>query len=404
MNMQSTRQSNRQSNVIGAEHVSAAQRAGRNMLEIMAGDIVTDLARETAERVGLRLVTGPHERPAIARPDGSQAMMRGLHRRSPRWIGPIKRATNNKLTRIIKLGLIGAGGVGANIAHLAANGDMVGQIVLCDIVPGLAASVAMDLNHASGINGSNTFASGSMDLADIAGCNVVVVTAGRPRSPGMTRADLVDVNTRVIHAAAEAIKTHAPNAIVIVVTNPLDEMTFEMLRATGFPREKVLGMAGTLDSSRFRNALARAAKVNPRDVEAMTLGSHGDEMAPIVSRSKIKGRPLSAFLSDQQIKACVNDAVTGGGLVVALRKTGSATMAPAHASIELVEHIRGAKVGPVPVTVMLNGEYGLDNVVLGVPCHLGSSGMLSIEEFSLPADEMTALSAAADAIKQRLGI
>lgn len=395
---------NRQSRVIGAEHVSMAQRAGKQALEIMAGDIVTDLARETAHRLGINLLNGPLERPAIARIDGSKQMMRGLYRRSPHWIDPRKGKVIGKATRLKKLGLIGAGGVGANIAHLAANGDMVDEIALVDIVPGLAESVAMDLNHASGINGSKARASGGMELSTIAGSDVVIVTAGRARSPGMSRSDLININARVIRSAAEAIRSHAPNAIVIVVTNPLDEMAFEMLKATGLPREKVLGMAGTLDSSRFRNALARTANVNPSDVEAITLGSHGDEMAPIVSKAKIKGRPVSLYLSKDQIDACVRDAVTGGGQVVALRKTGSATLAPAHASIELVEHIRGAKAGPVPVSVMLDGEYGIEGVVLGVPCHLGINGIVSVEELTLPPDEMAALKAAADAIKKRLGV
>ncbi|MDP3525311.1 MAG: malate dehydrogenase [Hoeflea sp.] len=393
----------RSSRVIGAEHVSMAQRAGKQALEIMAGDIVTGLARETAERLGIRLLDGPLERPAIAKTDGSSQMMRGLYRRSPHWIGPKKPRPLGAARRLAKLGLIGAGGVGANIAHLAANGDMADEIALVDIVPGLAQSVAMDLNHASGISGSKTRASGGMALSGIAGSEVVIVTAGRARSPGMSRSDLIDINARVIRSAAEAIISHAPDAIVIVVTNPLDEMTFEMLRSTGLPREKVLGMAGTLDSSRFRNALARAAKVNPSDVEAITLGSHGDEMAPIVSKAKIKGRPVSDYLSQAEIDACVRDAVTGGGQVVALRKTGSATLAPAHASIELVDHIRGAKAGAVPVSVMLEGEYGISGVVLGVPCHLGARGVVAIEEMTLPPGEMAALKAAADAIRKRLG-
>jgi malate dehydrogenase len=180
-------------------------------------------------------------------------------------------------------------------------------------------------------------------------------------------------------------------------------MTVEMLRATEFPRERVIGMAGTLDSSRFRNALAMAAGVYPADVDAITLGSHGDEMAPIVSRARIKGRPLSDYLSEDAIDACVRDAVTGGGQVVALRKTGSATLAPAHASIEVVDHIRGAKAGPLPVSVMLKGEYGISGVVLGVPCNLGASGVLSVEELPLSDSEMIKLRQAADAIRDRLG-
>jgi malate dehydrogenase len=220
----------------------------------------------------------------------------------------------------------------------------------------------------------------------------------------MTRADLIDVNARVIHAVGEAVKSSAPNAIVIVVTNPLDEMTVEMLRATGFPRERVLGMAGTLDSSRFRNALAMAAGVTPADVSAITLGSHGDEMAPITSLARIKGRRLERFLSDEQISACVQDAITGGGQVVAIKKSGSATIAPAHSSIELMDHIRGAKTGPVPVSVMLQGEYGVSGVVLGVPAHLGATGLVSVEELRLAPDETRALHSAAEAIRTRLGL
>ena len=266
------------------------------------------------------------------------------------------------------------------------------------------AATALDLNHTSGITGVRARCVGGEDLAMVAGADVVVVTAGRARGPGMTRADLIDVNTRVIHAAAEAIKSNAPNAIVIVVTNPLDEMTVEMLRATGFPRERVLGMAGTLDSSRFRNALAMAAGVTPADVSAITLGSHGDEMAPITSLARIKGRALERFLSVDQIADCVKDAITGGGQVVALKKSGSATIAPAHSSIELMDHIRGAKVGPVPASVMLEGEYGVSGVVLGVPAHLGQTGLVGVEELRLTPDETDALHGAAEAIRTRLGL
>ena len=388
--------------VIGAEAVEDARRRGRIVLEVMPGDIVTAMARETAERLGLRLVDGPLERPAPHRTDGSVAMRRVLYRRSPKWVTPVK--APRKARKLGKLALVGAGGVGGNIAHLAAMRDMAEEIALIDIVPGLAAATALDLDHAGGITGAGVRCTGSDDLAHVAGAEVVVVTAGRARGPGMTRADLIDVNARVIRQAAEAIRSEAPEAIVIVVTNPLDEMTAEMLRATGFPRERVLGMAGTLDSSRFRTALARAAGVTPADVEAITLGSHGDEMAPITSRARIKGRPLEVYLSPDQIASCVKDAVTGGGQVVALKKSGSATLAPAHASIELIDHIRGARTGPVPVSVMLDGEYGIEGVVLGVPAHLGHGGLVKVEELRLTDDETAALQAAAEAIRERLGL
>ncbi len=389
--------------VVGSELIEDARQRGRIVFEILPGDIVTDVAREMAQRVGIKLVDGPLEKPQTIASDGNTAMRRGLYRRGAKWVAPA-RNIRPSARRFSKIALIGAGGVGGNIAHLAAMADMADEITLIDIAPGLAAATALDLNHASGITGAKARCIGSENLSMVSGADIVVVTAGRARSPGMTRADLIQSNTRVVHAAAAAIRSGAPDAIVIVVTNPLDEMTVEMLRATEFPRERVLGMAGTLDSSRFRNALALAAGVQPADVQAITLGSHGEEMAPITSLARIKGRPLEVFLSVKQIAACAKDAVTGGGQVVALKKSGSATIAPAHSTIELMDHIRGARLGPVPVSVMLAGEYGISGVVLGVPAHLGQSGMVSVEQLRLTDDELKSLRSAADAIRQRLGM
>lgn len=389
------------SRVVGTELIEEARQRGRIVFELLPGDIVTDMARETAARVGIRLVEGPIEKPAARRTDGRTALRRLLYRRGAKWVAPA-RATRPQARRFAKIALIGAGGVGGNIAHLAAMADMADEIALIDIAPGLAAATALDLNHTAGITGARARCVGTEDLGLVAGAEVVVVTAGRARSPGMTRADLIGTNARVIHRAAEAIRTAAPQAIVIVVTNPLDEMTVEMLRATGFPRERVLGMAGTLDSARFRSALAQAAAVAPADVQAITLGSHGDEMAPITSRARIRGRRLETFLTPDRIADCVRDAVTGGGQVVALKKTGSATIAPAHAAVELMDHIRGARAGPVPVSVMLQGEYGIDGVVLGVPAHLGRIGLVEVEELRLTPAELDALRAAAEAIRARL--
>ena len=387
--------------VIGSEQISQARQRQRNLIEILPGDIVTAEARDQAERLGIALVNGPLEKPEPVKTDGATALRRGLWRRSPRWVAPSNRLSNSP-RRFGKIAFVGAGGVGTNTAHLCANADMADEIALIDIAPGLAAAMALDLNHASGIARSRSRATGGTTLATVADADVVLVSAGRARSPGMTRADLIDINRRVIQATGEAIATYAPNAIAIVVTNPLDEMTTEMLRATGFSRNQVLGMAGTLDSSRFRNALAIAAGVETRDVEAVTLGSHGDEMAPIISASRIKGRALDVFLSAEIIAECVKDAITGGGQVVALKKTGSAVIAPAHASVEVMDHLRGARAGTVPDSVMLQGEYGISDVVLGVPCHLGKGGLISVEEIKLTASELTALRSASEAIRARL--
>ncbi|MBC6443730.1 MAG: malate dehydrogenase [Rhodobacteraceae bacterium] len=389
--------------VIGGEVIEDARRRGRVVLEVLPGDIVTSLARETALRLGILLADGPIEKPAPVKTDGPTAARRVLYKRSARWVAPGK-GPHHRGRRFTKIACVGAGGVGSNVAHLVATAHLADEIMLIDIAPGLAAATAMDLNHTAGITGVGTRCNGGEDLSLVAGADVVVVTAGQARRPGMTRADLINVNGRVIGQAAEAIRTQAPDAVVIVVTNPLDEMTVKMLRATGFPHGRVLGMAGTLDSGRFRTALAAAAGVTPADVQAITLGSHGDEMVPITSRARIRGRPLDVWLPQDQIDACVKEAVIGGGQVVALKKRGSATIAPAHAAVELLDYMRGARQGPVPVSVMLNGEYGIRDVVLGMPANLGMSGLLSVEEMRLTPAETKALHAAAAAVRTRLEI
>ncbi|MFK7753571.1 MAG: malate dehydrogenase [Sedimentitalea sp.] len=390
-----------QRRVISRAEIDAARRSGRVSFEILPGDIVTDEAREAAQRLQIRLLDGPLERPVAPVTDSGTTARRMLFKRGARWIPP-REMILPRARRLGKLVLIGAGGVGANIGHLAANQDIADDIVFIDIAPGVAEAAALDLNHASGVSRTRARATGGTSLALVENADVVVVTAGRARSPGMTRADLIDVNARVMRAAGAAISEGAPGAVVIVVTNPLDEMTYEMLRATGFPRERVLGMAGTLDTARFRNALAMAAGVELRDVDALTLGAHGEEMVPVVSASHIKGRPLHDFLSPEQISAAVKDTITGGGQVVALRKTGSATVAPAHSTIEVIDHLRGARAGTVPVSVLIDGELGLGDVVLGVPCRLGATGLLSIEMPRLTPQEHQALLAAAEAIRIRL--
>jgi len=387
--------------VIGVEHIEQARSRMQTRIELLPEDIVTDLARESAARLNIELLKGPLRKPVAAKTDAVTRTQRELFRRSPKWRTP-DGAPKAPAQRLGKLVLIGAGGVGANIAHLAANANVAEQLVLIDIMPGLAASTALDLQHASGITGSQSKLSGGDDLSAVADADLVVVTAGKARTPGMSRADLTAINRRVIQSSAEAIKSQAPNAVVIVVTNPLDEMTAEMLRATEFPRERVLGMAGTLDSSRFRIAIATAAGCNPFDVEALTLGSHGDEMVPVSSMLRIRGRSVDAYLDDEQVEACVNETIHGGGAVVALRKTGSATIAPAHAVMEVIEHMQGIRGGWVPVSVLLQGEYGIDKVVAGVPVQLDARGVAAVVELPITEAEQQALHNAAMAIKQRL--
>ena len=389
--------------VIGSEYIEQSRQRGHATVEVLPGDIVTAVARETASRLGIKLLDGPVEKLAVLRTDGNTSARRTLYRRSPKWMAPAISSTRSA-QRLTKVSIVGAGGVGATLAHLVAQADIASEIVLSDIVPGMAEAAALDLNHCNGITHTRARVLGTTDLSQIAGSHVVIVTAGRARTPGMSRTDLVQTNKRVIHSVGEVIKTQAPNAVVIVITNPLDEMTLEMLRCTGFPRERVMGMAGTLDSSRFKHSLALAANVHPGDVKAMALGNHGDEMVPVTSMATIKGQVLEKFLSAQTIAECVQDAITGGGQVVALKKTGSALFAPAHAALELLEHIRGAQAGAVPVSVLLQGELGISDVVLGVPAHIGLSGLLEVEQLALSDYENSALQKAAAAIQKRMAM
>ena len=387
--------------VIGAEHITDARRRGRQVMEILPGDIVTQLAREAAENSRITLIDGPLEKPTIRQIDGAIALQRGLYRRSPKWIAP-KPSQGKSPSAISRLALIGAGGVGLNIAHLVANRGIANEVALIDVAPGVAEAVALDLSHASGITRSGAHIQGGTDLSLIANAQVVVITAGRPRSPGMSRADLMTINRRIIQSISESIRIHAPDSIVIVVTNPLDEMTMTVLEATGFPYHRVLGMAGTLDSSRFRWSLAQKAGVPVSDVEAVTLGSHGGEMVPIVSTALIRNKPITTVLSDDEIQECVETTVRGGESVVALRKTGSATLAPAHAVCELLDAIRGARPGAVPVSVMLKGSYGIHDVVLGVPCILDGNGLREVIELPITDEEQVLLTAAAESVRIRL--
>ena len=386
--------------VIANEQIMNAHRRGQLHVEIPPRAIITAQARETAERLGIKLLDWPVEKPAVPRVDGAVSMRRILYRRHPGWKPPQRRLSDCS-PALNRLAVVGVGGVGMNVAHLAANRNVAEEIALIDVLPGLAESTALDLRHTRGSTRSTARITGGESMNGLVDSELVIVTAGQPRTPGMSRSDLLSVNGRLIRSIGESIASLAPASIVIVVSNPLDEMTYLMLRTTGFPRERVLGMAGTLDSARFRNALSRAAGVPVTDVDAITLGSHGEEMVPVVSKASIRDRPVGEFLSGEEIDACCQQTVSAGADVVALRKKGSATIAPAHATMELIDSIRGATSGPIPVSVLLNGEYGIEDTVLGAPCELGRSGVLNIVEMALSADELSSLQYAAAAVQAR---
>jgi malate dehydrogenase len=386
--------------VLGEPDVRLAARRGERWLYVDAGTIVSPSARDAAATLGVELRAGPAPKTAVVGTDHARAVQRGLYRRSPRWVAPAPRRGIAPV-RFDRLVIVGSGAVGSTTAHLAAASSVAAEIVLIDLVPGLAAATALDIQHATGLTGAAVRTRGSSDVADVAGADVVVVTAGRPRTPGMSRADLASVNARVVRDVAAAIAAHAPEAVVIVVTNPVDEMTHALWQASGLAEDRVIGMAGTLDASRFRAAIAAAAEVAPADVDATTLGSHGDEMVPIVSSATVKGRPLREVLSAATVAECVRNTVDGGAHVVALRRTGSASIAPAHAIVEVLDAMRGARAGVVPVSVRVRGQYGIDGVFLGVPAVLSPRGVDHVVEIPLSSEEHTALRDAAKAVRAR---
>ncbi len=387
--------------VIGEALVREEMAKGRRQIVFLPGDIITPQAREVIGTFGLELVEGPLPLPEPRAADPATAIRRVLHRSAPRWMAPDP-PVGIRPRRFGRLAVVGAGNVGTTVAHLAAAADMAREITLVDVVSGLAASVALDVEHASGITGSTATVSGGSESGLLTDAEVVVITAGRPRSPGMDRAGLIAVNGRVVRSVSEEVAAHAPEAVIVVVTNPLDEMTHEALSASGFGRKQVLGMAGTLDSSRFRYLLARAAGVSPRDVQAFCLGRHGPEMVPVLSRATIKGRPVNRVLSPEQIERCVKGAVEGGAAVVSLRRTGSAYLAPGHAICEVLDGLRGKRAGAIPVSVLLEGEYGMEGMVLGVPALLGKGGLIEVVEMTLSEEERRALQAAGERVRSSL--
>ena len=288
-----------------------------------------------------------------------------------------------------KIALIGAGMIGGTLAHIAAR-EALGDVVLFDIVDGVPQGKALDLNEATPVFGADSLLKGTSDYADIAGADVCIVTAGVPRKPGMSRDDLLGINLKVMKAVGEGIKTYAPDAFVICITNTLDAMVWALREFSGLPHEKVVGMAGVLDSARFRFFLAEALGVSVRDIHAWTLGGHGDDMVPMVRHSTVGGLPLPEWVRQGKITQEALDAIVqrtrgGGGEIVALLKTGSAFYAPAESAIAMAaSYLKDAK-RVLPCAAYLSGQYGLSGLYVGVPVVIGAGGVEGIIEF--PVDE-----------------
>lgn len=307
-----------------------------------------------------------------------------------------------------KIALIGAGQIGGTLALLAGEKDL-GDVVLIDVAEGIPEGKALDIYETAPVEGFGNKFTGGTDYALMEGADVVIVTAGIPRKPGMSRDDLIGVNTGIIKTAAEGIKKYAPNAFVIVITNPLDVMVWVMQQVTGFPASRVVGMAGVLDSARFRTFLAMEFNVSPEDVYASVLGGHGDSMVPLVRYSTVGGIPLPDLIkmgwtTQERLDSIVQRTRDGGAEIVKLLKTGSAFYAPAASAIKMAESYLRDKKRILPCAAMLNGEYGVKDMYVGVPVVIGEKGIEKIIEVQLTAEEKAMFEASVKAVKELMDI
>ena len=302
-----------------------------------------------------------------------------------------------------KVAIVGGGNVGAMTALYVSEKE-VADVYLLDVVEGMPQGKALDMFEGTPVRGVDTRIRGSNDFEELRGSDVIVVTAGLARKPGMSRTDLLLKNAEIITSISEKIRIYAPHAFVIMVTNPLDIMSYVCYRRTGFPRNRVMGMAGVLDSTRFRSFIATELNVSVNDVSAMVLGGHGDAMVPLTRFANVSGIPVTEMIPAERLAALVERTRNGGAEVVALLKTGSAFYAPAASAAQMVESILKNKRRIIPAAVHLDGEYGLKGMFLGVPIKLGATGVEEIIEVSLSDEERTALERSAreveDAIKE----
>ena len=296
-----------------------------------------------------------------------------------------------------KVTVIGAGNVGATTAQRIAEAGLA-DVVLVDIVEGLPQGKGLDLAEAAPVVGHDARILGTNDYADTAGSDVVVVTSGLARQPGMSRDDLLTKNAGIVRSVVEQAARHSPGAVLIVVTNPLDAMCHVAMRASGFPRERVLGMAGVLDSARFRTFIAQELGVSVEDTHAFVLGGHGDTMVPLPRYSTVAGIPITELLPPERVQALVDRTANGGAEIVALLKSGSAFYAPAASTFEMVDAILRDRKRVLPCAAYLQGEYGVDGLFVGVPVVLGAGGMERVIEITLSADEQAAFDKSAASV------
>jgi malate dehydrogenase len=301
-----------------------------------------------------------------------------------------------------KVTVVGAGNVGATCALEIARGDYA-DVVLVDIVENLPQGKTLDMNQMAAVVGFEPYLVGANGYAESAGSDVVVVTAGRPRSPGMSRDDLVQTNEKIVGAVTEEVVKASPDAIVVVVSNPLDAMCHVAKNVSGFPKQRVVGMAGILDTARFRAFVAWETGASIKDVQTLVLGGHGDQMVPVVSATTVGGVPLRKLVADDRIEAMVQRTAKGGGEIVNLLGT-SAWYAPGAAAAQMVGSIMLDEKRVLPCTAYLEGEYGIDGLYIGVPAKLGAGGVEQVYELELDDAERAALAASADAVRDVVGV
>lgn len=418
--------------VIGVAEVEAAASSGTarapgGTLRIRPGDVVTPLARDRAAALGVSIEVDATAQPSppkvgpappisvTRRPSNGERQpdppSAALYRRGAPVVDdrvaveanlgtPKERRPVDGAGRVT---VVGAGHVGATTAMRLAEADVFSEVVLTDVVPGLAAGLALDLWHSSGLRRFATRLRGGTEISEGAGSQFVVVTAGRARQPGMSRTDLTQANAAIVGQVCEDIRRHSPDAIVVVVTNPLDEMTHLAWRTTGFPPERVMGMAGVLDAVRFSALAALATDARPDTISALALGSHGEEMVIPLSQARIGGEPIERRLDRATLDALVERTRGSGAEVVKLLEKGSAYYAPAAAVTEMVLAMARDTKAVLPACVLADGTYGIRDVHLGLPARLGRGGVEGIVEVELTPAEREELGVAATRIAERVG-
>ncbi|OGX11559.1 MAG: malate dehydrogenase [Nitrospirae bacterium RIFCSPLOWO2_12_FULL_63_8] len=299
----------------------------------------------------------------------------------------------------LKVTVVGAGNVGGTAAQRLAEQNAY-DVVLVDIAPGMPQGKALDMTQAGPVCGYDTRVVGTNGYEETAGSAVAIITSGIPRKPGMSRDELLATNAKIVTGVVKELVKRSPDIILVLVTNPLDAMTYVAHKVSGLPKQRVLGMAGVLDSARFRAFIAEALNVPAADVQAMVLGGHGDTMVPLLKHTTVKGRPIAELLPKDKLNALVKRTQDGGAEIVNLLKTGSAFYAPAASAVDMVEAMLKDQKRVLPCAVKCEGEYGIDGLFVGVPARLGRKGVESIEQYDLSADEKAALAASARAVKE----